>query len=93
MVPPGCENKVMHASFRIGESTILMSDSRCEGKQVFQGFSLSLTVQNEAEAQRRFAVLADGGQVRMPLMKTFFSPCFGAVVDRFGVSWMIYTAP
>src|SRR5438128_1887813 len=62
MVPPGAENKVMHASFRIGASTILASDGRCEGRQIYQGFSLSLTVPNDAEADRRFAALAEGGQ-------------------------------
>ena len=89
MIPPGAENKVMHISFRIGETTVLGSDGRCEGQPNFQGFSLSLTVPNDAEAERRFASLADGGQVQMPLTKTFFSSRFGMVADRFGVSWMI----
>src|SRR3954465_14053225 len=93
MIPPGAENKVMHASFRIGDSTILASDGRCEGKEAFKGFALSLTVPNDAEADRRFAALAEGGQVQMPLTKTFFSSRFGMVADRFGVSWMIYVAP
>ena len=86
-------DKVMHASLRIGESTILASDGRCEGQPRFQGFSLSLTVGNEAEAERLFALLSEGGQVQMPLAKTFFSPRFGTVTDRFGVLWMIYVAP
>jgi PhnB protein len=89
MVPPGSENKVMHASFRIGDSMILASDG-CGEQAKFQAFSLSLTVANEAEADRVFAALADGGQVQMPLGKTFFSPRFGMLVDRFGVSWMVY---
>jgi PhnB protein len=89
MVPPGSGNKVMHSSFRIGETTVMASDGHCQGKPSFQGFSLSLTVPNEAEADRKFAALADGGQVRMPLAKTFFSPRFGMVADRFGVSWMV----
>lgn len=93
MVPPGSENKVMHSSFRIGETTVMASDGRCLGKPSFQGFSLSLTVPNEAEADGKFAALADGGQVQMPLAKTFFSPRFGMVADRFGVSWMIYVVP
>jgi PhnB protein len=93
MVPPGAGDKVMHVSFRIGESTVLASDGRCEGRPSFQGFALSLTVPHEAEAERRFAALADGGRVQMPLTKTFFSPRFGMVADRFGVSWMIYVAP
>ena len=90
MVPPGAGDKVMHVSFRIGDTTVLASDGRCEGRPSFQGFSLSLTVPNDAEAERRFAALADGGQVQMPLTKTFFSSSFGMVADRFGVSWMIH---
>jgi PhnB protein len=93
MVPPGAGDKVMHMSFRIGDTTVLASDGRCEGRPSFQGFSLSLTVPNDAEAERLFASLADGGQVQMPLTKTFFSSRFGMVADRFGVSWMIYVAP
>ena len=93
MVQPGAENKVMHASLRIGDSTVLASDGQCQGRPSFQGFALSLTVPNEAEAERRFAALGDGGQVQMPLTKTFFSPRFGMVADHFGVSWMIYVAP
>jgi PhnB protein len=89
MVPPGSENKVMHSSLRIGETTVMASDGECQGKPSFQGFSLSLTVANEAEADRVFAALSDGGQVQMPLGKTFFSPRFGMVADRFGVSWMV----
>ena len=93
MVPPGAEDKVMHASFRIGETTVLASDGRCGGPASFQGFSLSLTVPNEAEAERLFGALGNGGQVQMPLTKTFFSPRFGMVADRFGVSWMVLVAP
>jgi PhnB protein len=90
---PGDPNKVMHASFRIGDTTVMASDGQCEGKPSLQGFSLSLTVPTEAEADRAFAALGEGGQVQMPLMKTFFSPRFGMVADRFGVSWMVYVAP
>jgi PhnB protein len=93
MVPPGAENKVMHMAMRIGDSTVLGSDGRCMGKPSFQGFALSLTVADEAEADRKFNALADGGQVQMPLAKTFFSPRFGMVADRFGVTWMVYVAP
>ena len=92
MVPPGSENKIMHVSFRIGDSMVMASDGRCEGAPSFQGFSLSLTVANEAEADRKFAALAEGGQVQMPLSKTFWSPRFGIVSDRFGVGWMISVA-
>ena len=89
MCPPGSEDKVMHASFRIGETTVMASDGRCQGKPSFQGFSLSLTASDDAEAERLFAALGEGGQVQMPLTKTFFSSRFGMVADRFGVSWMI----
>jgi PhnB protein len=89
MVPPGSENKVMHASFRIGDTTVMASDGRCQGKPSFQGFSLSLITANEAEAQRLFSALSHGGQVQMPLTQTFFSPAVGMVADRFGVSWMV----
>jgi PhnB protein len=90
MVPPGGENKVMHASFRVGDSTVMASDAECGGKPNFSGISLSLTLPNDAEAARRFAALAEGGQVRMPLGKTFFASSFAMLTDRFGVAWMIY---
>ena len=86
--PPGGE-KIMHASIRIGKSRVMLSDGHSTGKPNFQGFSLSFTASDEAEADRLFAALADGGQVRLPLGKTFFSPRFGMLADRFGVSWMI----
>lgn len=92
MIPPGSENKVMHASFRIGDTQVLASDGRCTGTPNFQGISLALTVADAAEAERKFALLADGGKVNMPLAKTFFSPSFGMLADRFGVSWMIVAA-
>src|SRR5215472_15807855 len=90
---PGTENKVMHASVRIGETTVLASDGRCMGQPSFQGFALSLTAPNDAEAERLFSALSESGQVQMPLGKTFFSSSFGMVADRFGVSWMVYVAP
>ena len=93
MVSPGSENKVMHSSFRVGEAVLLASDGRCQGQTNFQGISLALTVRDEAEAQTRFGALSDGGQVQMPLTKTFFSPSFGMVADRFGVTWMVLVEP
>ncbi|MGC1817426.1 MAG: VOC family protein [Casimicrobiaceae bacterium] len=90
MLPAGSENKVMHASLRIGDSVVMASDGHCQGKPHFEGFSLSITVPDTATADRMFNALANGGQVRMPLAKTFFSPRFGMVADRFGVSWMVY---
>ncbi len=93
MCPPGSEDKVMHSSFRIGETTVMASDGRGEGKPSFQGFSLSVEVPDEAKARQVFEALGAGGQVQMPLGKTFFSPSFGMVADRFGVSWMVIVAP
>jgi len=93
MISPGAENKVMHASLRIGDSTVMMSDGRCTGQSKFQGITLSLQPSSDAEAERLFAALGDGGQVQMPLAKTFFSSCFGMAADRFGVSWMIVVMP
>lgn len=92
-VPPGFENKIMHASFHVGQTTVLASDGCSADKLGFQGFSLSLSVPTEAEADRAFNTLADGGQVKMPLMKTFFSPRFGMLEDRFGIGWIIQAAP
>jgi PhnB protein len=90
--PPGSENKIMHASFRVGDSTILASDGRCAGNPKFDGFALSLTVSNDADAGRLFGALSEGGKVQAPLTKTFFSSSFGMVADRFGVHWMVYVA-
>lgn len=95
--PDGCDapmmpqdtNKIMHACLRIGEAQVLCSDGMEHGKPNFQGFSLSLTVATEAEADKAFNALAKEGQIQMPIGKTFFSPRFGAVADKFGVSWMV----
>ena len=92
MVPAGWDNKIMHSHLRVGNANIMASDGGSEGLN-FQGFSLSLAVTNEAEAKRVFEALSDGGQVRMPLTKTFWSPCFGMAADRFGVGWMVTVAP
>lgn len=88
VLQPGFENKVMHSSFRIGASTLMASDG-CDDKSTFRGFSLSLSVPDEAEADRVFALLADGGQITMPLGKTFWSPRYGMLIDRFGIGWMV----
>lgn len=82
--------KIMHMSMRIGETMIMCSDGQCQGTPSFAGFSLALNVPSPEEAQRLFGRLAEGGQVVQPLTKTFFSPSFGIVADRFGVSWMIH---
>ena len=89
MAPPEAGDKVMHASFRVGETTILASDGMGHGQPKFEGFSLSLVVRDLAEDERRFAALSNGGQVQQPIIKTFFSPGFGMLTDRFGVSWML----
>jgi len=88
-MPPGSEDKVMHANFRVGDTQLMASDGGCRGETSFQGFSLTLNAKDEAEADKLFAALEQGGQVQMPLSKTFFSPRFGMVADRFGVSWMV----
>jgi len=90
--PPGSQDKVMHANLRIGDTMVMLSDGRCQGKPGFQGVSLSLAVPDDAAAERAFTALVEGGQVQMPLTKTFFSPRFGMVADRFGVSWMVIVA-
>ena len=88
-MPAGYENKIIHAQLKIGPTIVMMSDGRCTGRANFSGFALSLMVPTEAEAKKRFAALAEGGQAQMPLSKTFFSPSFGMVMDRFGVLWMV----
>ena len=88
MLAPGFENKVMHTTFRIGGTTLMASDG-CEEGSSFDGFSLSLAVPTEAEADRAFAALAKEGQIKMPLGKTFWSPRFGMLTDRFGLGWMV----
>lgn len=92
-VAPGSEDKVMHASFRVGDSTLMASDGGCSGRPGFQGITLSLNLGDVEEAGRRFAALAEGGEVQMPLGETFWSPAFGMLVDRFGVSWMVNVTP
>jgi len=89
MLPPGFENKIMHTSFRIGETILMASDGCSLEKTKFEGFSLSISVPNEGEADRVFAGLANGGTIQMPLTKTFWSPRFGMVQDRFGIGWMV----
>lgn len=91
MIPPGAENKVMHASFRVGSSVLMASDGMCNESDVgqFAGISLTLIAPTVAKAEELYAALSDGGQVQMPMCETFFSPRFGMVADRFGVSWMV----
>lgn len=94
--PEGCQpgpamtpEKVMHMCLKVGDTTMMASDGMCSGRAAFQGISLALSCKSEAEANKRFAALGEGGEVQMPLAKTFFSPAFGMVADKFGVSWMV----
>ena len=89
MCGPNSDDKVMHSAFRIGDSLVMASDGMAGGKPEFKGFSLSVNVADAAEADRMFAALGTGGSVTMPLGKTFFSPRFGMVTDKFGVGWMV----
>lgn len=91
MLQPGFENKVMHATLCIGGAVLMASDG-CDNKSHFDGFRLSLALPTEAEVRRAFDGLSEGGQVLMPLTKTFWSPCFGMCTDRFGVGWMVTLA-
>jgi PhnB protein len=91
--PPGSEEKIMHSCFKLGDQRVMASDGYAKGKPEFKGFCLSLSVKTEGEADRLFAALGDGGKVEMPLGKTFFSPKFGMVQDKFGVGWMVLVSP
>jgi PhnB protein len=86
---PEAQNKVMHVSFKIGDTTIMGSDGYNKGKPEYKGVALSINAKDEADAERLFKALSEGGQVQMPLDKTFFAKRFGMLADKFGVSWMI----
>jgi PhnB protein len=86
---PADPNKIMHSCFRIGDTAIMASDGMTQGNPEFKGFSLTINAKDEAESKRLFGALAEGGQVHQPLVKTFFSPSFGIVADKFGVGWMV----
>jgi PhnB protein len=88
-IPPGGENKIMHTSFRIGNSILMASDGSCTGKEGFRGIQLAIQVKDVTTADRVFIGLSEGGQVKMPLMQTFWSPRFGMLTDKFGVEWMV----
>jgi len=92
MLQPGFENKVMHATLQI-DGTLLMASDGCDDTSGFKGFSLALSLPTEAQAHKAFEALSQGGQVQMPLGKTFWSPCFGMLTDRFGVAWMVSVTP
>ena len=88
-VTPGTEKKIMHSSFRVGQTVLMASDGYCKGAAKFEGITLALSAKDDAEAKRLFDALADGGTVQMPLDRTFFSSSFGMLADRFGVGWMV----
>ena len=92
MAAPGSGEKVMHCAFHVGDTQVLASDGRCMGKPNFQGFALTITAKDDAEAERLFDALGDGGQVQMPMSETFFAARFGMVADKFGASWMVLAA-
>jgi PhnB protein len=89
---PGAEDKIMHSCFKLGDQRVMASDGHAKGQPEFKGFCLSLSAPTEAEAEKLFAALGEGGKVEMPLMKTFFSPKFGMVQDKFGMGWMVLVA-
>ncbi len=94
MIPPGMENKIMHSSLRIGGTLVMLSDGRCDGGSTkFEGFSLTLSLTDKAEADRYFAALSAEGTVVMPQTETFYSPRFGMVADKFGIMWMVMVLP
>ena len=88
MLPEGFGEKIMHSSFRVGDAVIFAGDGNKEGA-VTNGFSLTLLLSTEAEVTKAFEGLSEGGQVQMPVGKTFWSPWFGMVTDKFGVDWML----
>lgn len=87
--PPGREEKIMHAAFKVGETTLMADDGMGPEKAEFKGFTLSINVPDDAEAKRVFAALGEGGSVQMPLMKTFWTSSWGMLTDKFGVPWMV----
>ena len=93
MCTPGSEDKVMHACINIAGTPVMMSDGRVQMRPKFEGFALSIDAKDEADAERIFTALADGGQAQMPLTETFFAKRFGMVADRFGVGWMLIAGP
>jgi len=92
VIPPGLENKIMHMNVQMGDTTVMMSDGMSCGETKFEGFSLTLNVPNDAEAERLFALLAESGEIQMPMAQTFFASRFGTLADRFGVSWIVIVA-
>ena len=93
MATSASADKIAHVALRIGDSTVMASDGRCTGKPTFSGVTMSLSMDDDADAERRFNALGQDGQVNMPLAKTFFASKFGMLTDKFGVSWMVLSGP
>jgi len=83
------KDKVMHSAFKVGDTTIMATDGQCSGKSEFSGITLTIQANSDAEAEKLFNALAQGGKVNMPMSETFFATRFGMVADKFGVSWMV----
>lgn len=92
-IAPGLENNILHSAFQVGKTKVMASDARNQNQAAFRGITLALQAADEPEAERLFTNLAKGGQVQMPLTRTFFSPAFGMLTDRFGVAWMVNVSP
>ena len=90
--PPGFDNKIMNAAFRIGDTELMADDGMAEKAAEFKGMTLAIEAADDAEAKRVFAALGEGGKVTMPLMKTFWTSSFGMLTDQFGVPWMVNVA-
>ena len=90
--PPGFENKIMNAAFRIGQTGLMADDGMAEKPADFKGMTLAIEVADDAEAKRTFSALGEVGKVSMPLMKTFWTSSFGMLTDKFGVPWMVNVA-
>ena len=89
MLAAGFENKIMHSAFTVNGAMVMASDGCRPEDGGFHGFSLVYAVDSEDEARRAFAALSEGGAVTMPLAKTFWSPCYGMVKDKFDVHWQV----
>jgi PhnB protein len=86
---PEWQDKIIHARMTFGDQVLMASDAPPEHHRPMQGFSVSLTVQEPAEADRIFKAFSEGGHVTMPIEETFWAHRFGMLVDRFGTPWMI----
>jgi PhnB protein len=87
--PPEWREKILHARVEIGADVLMGSDAPPDRYETPRGFSVSLTIDDPAEAERVFRALAEGGAVRMPIQKTFWAARFGMLVDRFAIPWMV----